>query len=44
MIAILGHLELDTEVLDASMETMESDNYKDMSRKDRDVNSVLAMT
>ena len=44
MIAILGHLELDTEVLDASMETMESDNYKDMSRKDRDDNSVLAMT
>ncbi len=44
MIAILGHLELDTEVLDASMETMESDNYRDISRKNRDVNGVLAMT
>ena len=44
MIAILGHLELDTEVLDTSMETMESDNYRDISRKDRDVNGVLAMT
>ena len=43
MIAILGHLELDTEVLDAGMETTESDDYKGGSRGDGDANSVLAM-
>ena len=33
MIAMLGHLELDTEVLDADMETTESDDCRGMSRK-----------
>ena len=43
MIAILGHLELDTEVLDAGMETAESDDCREMSRNDRGTNGVLAM-
>jgi len=44
MIAMLGHLELDTEVLDVGIETVESDNCRGMSRKDRDANGVLTMT
>ena len=44
MIAMLGCLELDTEVSDAGMETMESDNCRGVSRKNRDANSVLATT
>ena len=44
MIAILGHSELDTEVLDAGIETMESDNCRGESKKDRDTNGVLAAT
>jgi len=42
MIAMLGHLELDTEVSDTSMETTESDNCRGVSRKDGDANGVLA--
>ena len=42
MIAILGHPELDTEVSDAGMETVESDNCRRVSKKDRDANGVLA--
>jgi len=44
MIGMLGHLELDTEVSDTGMETVESDDYRGMSKKDGDANSVLAMT
>ena len=44
MIAMLGHLELDMEVLDADIENVESDYCREMSRNDRDTNSVLAMT
>jgi len=44
MIAILGHSELDTEVSDAGMETVESDNCRKVSRRDRDTNGVLAVT
>ena len=44
MIVILGYLELDMEVSDAGMETMESNDCREMSRKNRDANSVLAMT
>ena len=44
MIAMLGHLELDTEVSDAGIETTESDDCRGMSKKDRDANSVLAVT
>jgi len=42
MIMMLGRLELDIEVSDADMKTVESDNCREVSRKDRDVNSVLA--
>ena len=42
MIVMLGCLELNTEVLDASMETAESDDCREMSRKNGDANSVLA--
>jgi len=42
MIAMLGHLELDTEVSDAGMETMESDDCRGVSKKDGDANGVLA--
>ena len=44
MIAILGYLELDTEVSDAGMKTTESNDCREMSKKDRDANSMLAMT
>ena len=44
MIVMLDRLELDTEVSDAGIETVESDNYRGVSKKDRDVNSVLATT
>ena len=42
-IAMLGHLELDTEVSDVDMETTESDDCRGVSKKDRDTNSILAM-
>ena len=42
MIVMLGHPELDMEVLDADMETTESDDCRGMSKKDRDTNGVLA--
>jgi len=44
MIAMLGHLKLDTEILDIGMETAESNDCREMSRSDRDANSVLATT
>ena len=43
MIAMLGHLELDMEVLDVGMETVESNSCRGMSRRDGDANGVLAM-
>ena len=42
MIVILGCLELDTKVSDAGMETIEFNDCRGMSRKDRDANGVLA--
>ena len=42
MIVMLGHLELDTEVSDAGMETIESNDCRGVSKKDRDANGVLA--
>jgi len=42
MIAMLDCLELNTEVSDVGMETMESNDCREMSRKDEDTNSVLA--
>ena len=43
MIAMLGRLELDTEVSDAGMETAESDDCRGVSKKDGDANGVLAV-
>ena len=43
MIVMLGCLELDTEVSDAGMETVESDDCRGVSKKDGDANSVLAV-
>jgi len=42
IIAILGYSEVNTEVLDADMETVESNNCRGISENDRDANSVLA--
>ena len=42
MIAMLGHLELDMEISDAGMKSVESDDSRGMSRKDGDANSMLA--
>ena len=44
MIAILGCSELNTEVLDADMETVESNDCRGESKKDGDANSILAAT
>ena len=44
MITILGCPELDTEVSDAGMETTESDDCREESKKDGDANGVLAAT
>jgi len=44
IIAMLGHLELDTEVSDAGMKTTESNDCRGVSRKNRDANGVLAAT
>jgi len=43
MIAMLDHSELDMEVSDAGMETMDSNDCRVMSRKDRDANGMLAV-
>jgi len=43
MIVMLGCLELDIEVSDVGMETVESNDCREMFRKDRDANGVLAM-
>jgi len=44
MIAMLDYLKLDMEISDAGMETAESDNCKVVFKKDKDANSVLAVT
>ena len=44
MIAMLGHSELDMEVSDTGIETAESNDCREMSKKNRDANGVLAMT
>ena len=42
IIAMLGYSELDMKVSDTDMETMESDDYRGISRNNRDINDVLA--
>ena len=44
IIAMLGRPELDTEVSDAGMETIESNDCRGVSKKDGDANGVLAAT
>ena len=44
MIVMLDHLELDTEISDADIETVESDDCRGLSKKSRDTNGVLAAT
>jgi len=44
IIVMLGHTGLDMEILDADMETTESNDCKGVSRKDGDTNGMLAMT
>jgi len=44
MIVMLGRSELDTEVSDAGMETMESDDCREVSKQNGDTNGVLAAT
>ena len=43
MIVMLGHSELDTEVSDTGMETMESNDCRGMSEKNGDANGMLAV-
>jgi len=40
---MLGHSEIDTEISDAGIETMESNDCREVSRDNGDANSVLAM-
>jgi len=43
MIVMLGRLELDMEVSDAGMETPESNDCREVSKKDRNANGVLVV-
>jgi len=40
---MLGHSEVDMEVSDTGMETTESDNYREISGDNGDVNGILTM-
>ena len=42
MIAMLGYLEADTEVLDEDMKTTGSNDCRGLSENNRDINDVLA--
>jgi len=42
IIVMLDRSELDTEVSDAGMKTVESDDYRGVSKNNRDANSILA--
>jgi len=44
MIVMLGYSGLDIEVSDTGIEPTESDDCREMSRKDRDANGMLATT
>jgi len=44
MIVMLDHSELDMEVSDVGMETIESNDCREMFRKNGDTNSVLVVT
>jgi len=42
IIVMLDHLKLDMKILDAGMETMGSDDWREVSEDDRYANSMLA--
>jgi len=44
MIVMLCHSKIDTEVSDSDMETAKSDDCRDVSEINRDINGILAMT
>ena len=44
MMAMLGCLEIDIQVLDTGMETAEFNNCRKISKDNGDVNGILAMT
>jgi len=44
IIAMLDCLEIDMEVSDAGMKTVESNDYREISENNRDTKCVLAMT
>jgi len=43
MIAMLGHSEINPEVSDAGIETMEFNDCREVSRDNRDANGMLTM-
>jgi len=43
MIAILGYSEINMEVSDTGMETIDFNDCREMSRDDRDTNGMLTM-
>ena len=43
IIAMLGHSELDMEVSDTGMKTIGSNDCREVSRKDKDANGMLAV-
>ena len=43
IIAMLDYLELDMEVSNTDLETMESNDCREVSRNDRDANGMLAI-
>ena len=43
MIVILGYSEIDTQISDADIRTMGSDDYREVSGDDRNANDVLAV-
>jgi len=43
MIVMLDHPEIDIKVSDTSIKTMKSDDYREVSRDNRDANGMLAI-
>ena len=43
IIVMLGHSEIDIKILDVSMETMEFNDYREISEDNRDINKMLAI-
>jgi len=43
IIVILGHSEINTEVLDIGVETMKFNNCRELLENDRNINGILAI-